>query len=79
MATRCWAEDGKNCICVSPGRTATKMRRGLYPNEDQATLMNAEDFAQVVIYAIEGKYPNGAHINVNINNVKNLIAECKTE
>ena len=29
MATRCWAEDGIYAVCISPGRTATKMRRGL--------------------------------------------------
>ncbi len=77
MATQCWAEDGKNCICISPGRTATKMRRGLYPDEDQNTLMKAEDFAQIVAYAVQGRYPNGAHINVNVSNVQSLIAEQK--
>ena len=27
MATRCWAEDGIYAVCVSPGRTKTKMRK----------------------------------------------------
>lgn len=75
MATECWAADGKRCVCISPGRTATKMRRGLYPDEDQSTLMDANDFAQIVSYAVLGLYPNGAHINVNLANVKSLIAE----
>lgn len=75
MATECWAADGKRCVCISPGRTATKMRKGLYPDEDQNTLMKAEDFAQIVVYAILGYYSNGAHINVNLSNVHALIAE----
>ena len=75
MATRCWAEDGKRCVCVSPGRTETKMRKFLYPNEDSATLMKPDDFAQIVLYAAQGKYPNGANIDVNIGNVKQLIAD----
>lgn len=74
MATRCWAEDGIPCICVSPGRTATKMRKGLYPKEDQSTLMCADDFAKIVVFAVLGRYPNGSHIDVNLSNVKNLIA-----
>lgn len=73
MATQCWAEDGFNCICVSPGRTATKMRKKLYPNENQSTLMCTDDFAQIVLYAIQGKYPSGTHLNVNVDNVKELI------
>lgn len=75
MATQCWAEDGVSCVCVSPGRAATKMRRGLYPNEDQSTLMKTTDFAQVIAYAVQGKYPNGAHLNVNVNNVQSFIEE----
>ena len=75
MATKCWAADGKQCICISPGRTATKMRKGLYPDEDQKTLMKADDFAKIVVYAIWGYYTNGAHIDVNLSNVQDLIAE----
>jgi len=77
MATRCWAEDGKRCICVSPGRTETKMRRFLYPEEDRETLMRPEDFAQIVVYASQGLYENGSNIDVNIGNVQALIAENK--
>lgn len=74
MATRCWAEDGNCCVCISPGRTATKMRKGLYPNEDPNTLMSADDFALIVVFAVLGHYPNGSHIDVNLFNVKKLIA-----
>lgn len=73
MATKCWAEDGVYAVCLSPGRTATKMRRGLYPHEDQKTLLKPEDFAEVVLFAINGRYAPGEHINVNLQNVGELI------
>lgn len=72
MATKCWSDEGINAVCVSPGRTATKMRTALYPREDKTTLLRPEDFAIIVRYAIEGKYQSGEHINVNINNVEEL-------
>lgn len=73
MATKCWAEDGVYAVCVSPGRTATKMRSGLYPEEDKSTLLKPDDFATIVLYAIEGKYTPGEHINVNLQNVEDLL------
>lgn len=72
-ATKCWAEDGFNVVCLSPGRTATKMRKGLFPEESQDTLMNADDFAGVVLKAIQGKYKSGEHINVNKDNVREIL------
>ena len=73
MATKCWAEDGVNTVCISPGRTATKMRNGLYPLEDQNTLLKPDEFAAIVCYAIAGQYEAGTHIDVNLQNVKELI------
>lgn len=73
MATKCWAEDGINAICISPGRTATKMRRGLFPDEDQNTLLQPEDFAEVVYKAVLGQYESGSHINVTKQNVEELL------
>lgn len=73
MATQCWAEDGVDAVCLSPGRTATKMRSGLYPDEDKNTLLKPDDFAVVALYAIEGKYPPGEHINVTLQNVGDLM------
>ena len=73
MATKCWAEDGVYAVCVSPGRTDTKMRRGLYPDEDKMTLLRPDDFATIVLYAVEGKYASGEHINVNLQNVGDLL------
>lgn len=75
MATQCWAADGLYAVCVSPGRTRTKMRKGLFPQEDQETLLLPEDFAKVVMRAVRQEYPSGAHINVNKENVQELINE----
>lgn len=73
MATQCWALDGVNAVCISPGRTATKMRANLYPDEDKSTLLKPEDFAKIIIYAAEGLYTPGSHINVNLQNIEELI------
>jgi NAD(P)-dependent dehydrogenase (short-subunit alcohol dehydrogenase family) len=73
MATQCWADDGVNTVCLSPGRTATKMRKGLFPEEDTNTLLRSEDFAKIVIKAINGYYKKGSHINVTKQNVEELI------
>ena len=75
MATKCWAEDGVHAVCISPGRTATKMRAGLYPYEDRDTLLKPEDFAKIVCYAVEGRYEDGAHINVTLQNILGLLDE----
>lgn len=73
MATKCWAEEGVKVICISPGRTATKMRKGLFPQEDESTLLTADKFSEIVVKAIEGKYEYGENINVNAQNVEELI------
>lgn len=75
MATKCWAEEGVDTICLSPGRTVTKMRKSMYPDENPNTLMRPEDFAVVVRQAIEDKYEKGVNLDVNLNNVKELINE----
>lgn len=75
MATQCWAADGLFAVCVSPGRTRTKMRKGLFPDENQDTLLDPNDFAKVVVRAIMKEYPSGSHINVTKQNVKELINE----
>ncbi len=73
MATMCWADDGYDVVCISPGRTATKMRKGLYPDEDQKTLLVPEDFAKVIRKAINGDYEKESHINVTKQNVGELL------
>ena len=49
------------------------MRKRLFPDEDQNTLMLPEDFAKVVLKAVKKEYPAGSHINVNKQNVMSLI------
>ena len=73
MATKCWAEDGQYSVVISPGRTRTKMRKSLYPDEDQTTLLEPDDFAKVVMKAIRKEYPNGVHVIVRKQNVELLL------
>ena len=73
MATKCWAEDGLYAVVVSPGRTKTKMRKELYPDEDESTLMLPKDFAKVVVKAIRRDYPSGSHVNVHKEDVEILL------
>lgn len=73
MATQCWAKDGVNAVCISPGRTATKMRRALFPDEDRTGLLQPDDFAKIVLKAIRREYINGTHINVTKDNVLELL------
>ncbi|MCL1044129.1 SDR family oxidoreductase [Shewanella electrodiphila] len=39
---------GTRVSCISPGRCATSLRRVLAPNEDQSTIMQPEDVANVI-------------------------------
>lgn len=73
MATKCWAEDGIFSVCISPGRTKTKMRKSLYPDEDQSTLLDPDDFAKVVYNAVMHKYPSGTHLVVRKQNVMEIL------
>lgn len=73
MATKCWAEDGLYAVVISPGRTRTKMRKFLFPDEDQNTLLEPIDFAKVIMKAVRKEYPTGAHIIVRKQNVQELI------
>lgn len=73
MATKCWAEDGLYSVVVSPGRTKTKMRKALFPDEDQNTLLDPFDFAKVVMKAVKREFPTGTHIIVRKNNVHDIL------
>lgn len=75
MATKCWAEDGLYAVVISPGRTRTKMRKFLFPDEDQSTLLEPVDFAKVVMKAVRKEYASGTHIIVRKQNVQELINE----
>jgi len=73
MATKCWAEDGLYSVIISPGRTKTKMRKALFPDEDQNTLLDPADFAKVIMKAVKKEYPTGTHIVVRKNNVQDIL------
>ena len=73
MATKCWAADGLYSVIISPGRTKTKMRKALFPDEDQDTLLEPADFAKVVMKAVRKDYPTGTHIIVRKNNVQDIL------
>ena len=73
MATKCWAEDGLYSVVISPGRTKTKMRKALFPDEDQDTLLEPTDFAKVVMKAVKKEYPSGTHIVVRKTNVHDIL------
>ncbi len=75
MATKCWAEDGLYAIAISPGRTKTKMRKSLFPDEDQNTLLEPFDFAKVVMKGVHKEYPSGTNILVRKQNVQQLLNE----
>lgn len=75
MATKCWAEDGLYAVAISPGRTRTKMRKFLFPDEDQSTLLEPVDFAKVVMKAVRKEYPSGENIIVRKQNVQQLLNE----
>lgn len=75
MATQCWAEDNLYAVVISPGRTKTKMRKALFPIEDQNTLLEPSDFAKVVMKAVRKEYKTGSHIVVRKQNVEQLLSE----
>ena len=75
MATKCWAEDGLYAVAISPGRTRTKMRKFLFPDEDQNTLLEPDDFAKVVMKGVRKEYPSGSNIIVRKQNVQQLLNE----
>lgn len=77
MATKCWSEDGLYAVVISPGRTRTKMRKFLFPNEDQCTLLEPDDFAKIVMKAVHRDYESGSHIIVKKQNVQQLLNESK--
>lgn len=75
MATKCWAEDGLYAVAISPGRTRTKMRKFLFPEEDQNTLLEPDDFAKIVMKAVHREYESGSNILVRKQNVQQLLSK----
>lgn len=73
MATKCWAYDGLYAVAISPARTKTKMRKNLYPDEDQSTLLDPVDFAKVILKAVRKEYKAGTHIVVRKQTVDDIL------
>jgi len=73
MATKCWADDDLYAVAISPARTKTKMRKNLYPDEDQTTLLEPYDFAKVLLKAVNKEYESGTHIVVRKQTVENIL------
>lgn len=76
MFTRCLALEGHQAICISPGRTKTKMRASLHPEEDPDTLLLPSVIAHHVLKALSGDYPAG--VNVEIAAPKRATAKVPT-
>ena len=49
------------------------MRKALFPDEDQNTLLDPTDFAKVVMKAVCKDYPTGTHIIVRKNNFQDIL------
>lgn len=49
------------------------MRKDLYPDEDQSTLLDPVDFAKVVVKAVKKEYKAGTHLVVRKQNVEDLL------
>ena len=73
MATKCWADDGLYAVAISPARTKTKMRKSLYPEEDQSSLLDPNDFAKVIVKAVKKEYKAGDHILVRKQTVSDIL------
>jgi NAD(P)-dependent dehydrogenase (short-subunit alcohol dehydrogenase family) len=56
MFQKCLEEEGIECLTLHIGRTDTKMRSKLFPNETKELLMSPEDVADAIFCAIrDGK------------------------
>lgn len=65
-----YAEDVKT-VCISPGRTNTKMRSNLFKDEDPNTLLDPKDFADIICKILEyPKFFYGKNLHVHKNNKK---------
>lgn len=77
MATKCWAMEGVNTICINVGRLKGKMRQKLFPKGDpyESSLLKKELLSEFIKKIIDGKInlQNGLSINVHSDNIDNLL------
>ena len=62
--TETLAEEGVKAYSINPARTNTKMRRGLFPDEDVKTLMHPGAIASCVEEIFRGDFKSGSHLIV---------------
>lgn len=55
MLTQCMVAEGLDAWCLNIGRTATKMRRSIFPDEDQRYLLQPEVVAMEVYQIMHGR------------------------
>lgn len=57
---------GTRVVCISPGRTATALRRVLAPDEDPSTIMQPQDVAEVIemLASPVGRFVDSANLVV---------------
>lgn len=60
--TETLVEEGIESYSLNPARTATKMRKNLFPNEDPNTLMSPERIGEFVLKILNKEFENGSHI-----------------
>lgn len=62
--TETFASESVLCFGLHPGRTQTKMRKKLFPEEDPNTLITPDRIAAFVLDILQDKFENGANILV---------------
>ncbi len=65
--TETLAREGYNSYAIHPARTATKMRKRLFPNEDVKALMNPRRIGEFVLKCLNHEFANGSHIIVKLD------------
>lgn len=61
-------EYGIRVVALSPGRTATELRRKLAPDEDQSLILQPEDIANTTLFLCseQGRYITGQNIEIRM-------------
>ena len=60
--TETLTEEGIEAYSLNPARTATKMRKNLFANEDPSTLMEPERIGEFILKILHKDFDNGSHI-----------------
>ena len=60
--TESLTSEGIEAYSLNPARTKTKMRKKLFPNEDENTLMNPKRVGEFILKILNGEFQNGSHL-----------------